>query len=550
MEKTISNEIYEKINEAKKISTIYPEKSFELSKEAYNIARINNLKIEEGYSLISMAFSCRANSEVNKILDYSLKALEIFEDANEPAGQIRALNLIGIAYFYNSMYEDALKYLLQANEMLHFCNDDFLLSCVLNNIGEVYRESIVNDKAKEFYNEALRICTDNDYRLNTAATLGNIGEIYFKENKFTEALDYFNKSYNILIEEKDMISLGEAENRLGKVYCEIGRFNEAEEYLNCSLNRLDNVNNRYYAVDALVNMAKLNLEKNSNKSIELYKKAIHYAEMSNASKKLSEVYKLISEYYEKKEDFKNALEYYKKHSLLNEEIMTSNLGNKLEILKIELEHLKESDKFEKVKMMLEKEIQIQKNELFKIKKSNEILEKEAYEDELTGIPNRRYINSYLNKIWKNSIINDETIVLFMIDIDNFKKFNDYWGHSYGDECLKKVAKCLKEIQEKREDIIGRYGGEEFIYVARNIDFEQALELGDQLRIEVEKLDLCYKYNDKSSSITISIGGAIGKAADFKCFSNLIEISDNELYIAKDLGRNNTRLKKHCGTIYA
>ncbi len=487
MKKIISHEIYEKINEAKKISTIYPEKSFELSKEAYNIAMRNNLKVEEGYSLISMAFSCRANSEVNKMLDYSLNALEIFEDTNVPAGQIRALNLIGIAYFYNSMYEDTLKYLLQASELFQTCKDDFLQSCVLNNIGEVYRESVVYDKAMEYYNSALQICTDNSYTLNAASVLGNIGEIYYKENKFTEALDCFNKSYNILIKEEDMISLGEAENRLGKVYCE---------------NRLDSVNNRYYAVDTLVYLAKLNLEKNSNKAIEFYKKAMNYAEISNASKKLSEVYKFISEYYEKKEDFKNAIEYYKKHSIINEEITTTNLGNKLEILKIELEHLKESDKIEKVKMILEKEIQIQKNELHKIKKSNEILEKEAYEDELTGIPNRRFINNYLNKIWKNSIKSDETIVLFMIDIDNFKKFNDYWGHSYGDECLKKVAVCLKEIQEKREDIIGRYGGEEFIYIARNLNFEQALELGNHIRIEVEKLGLRYKYNEKSSTVTI------------------------------------------------
>jgi diguanylate cyclase (GGDEF)-like protein len=133
----------------------------------------------------------------------------------------------------------------------------------------------------------------------------------------------------------------------------------------------------------------------------------------------------------------------------------------------------------------------------------------------------------------------------MIDIDNFKKFNDYWGHSYGDECLKKVAECLKEIQEKREDIIGRYGGEEFIYIARNLNFEQALELGNHIRIEVEKLGLCYKYNEKTSNVTISMGGAIGKASDFKYFTNLIEISDKELYKAKDFGRNNTRLKKHC-----
>lgn len=543
MEKTKSHEIYEIINEAKKISVVYPYKSFELSMKAYNMAIKGTLKTEEGYSLISMAFSCRANSEINNMLKYSLKAYEIFDVTGNVSGQTEALNLVGIAYFYNSIYEESLKYLLQASELLRTYKNDFLLSRILNNIGEVYRESKVYNKAVEYYDKALKICVDNGYNINIATILGNIGEIYFLENKYSEALDYFNEGYNILIKEKDMISLGEAENRLGKSYYAMGRLSMSEDYFSSSLNRLENVNNKYYAIDALVNLAKLNMGKDLNKSIGYYEKAMQFAKDINASKKLSEVYKFISEYYEKIEDYKIAIEYYKKHSHLNEEIMASNLGNKLEIMKIELEYIKESDKFENIKKMLEKEIQIQKNELQKIKKSNEILEKKAYEDELTEIPNRRYINSYLNKIWNNSINNNEDIVLFMIDIDNFKKYNDYWGHSYGDECLKKVANCLKEIQEKRNDVIGRYGGEEFIYIAKDLNYDQALELGNHIRIEVEKLGLDYLHNNISKIITISVGGAIGKVSDFKSVSNILDVSDKELYKAKDSGRNITFLKK-------
>lgn len=542
MEKTISNEIYEIINEAKKVSVIYPHKSYELSVVAYNMARQGKLKTEEGYSLISMAFSCRANSEINSMLKYSLKAHEIFESVNNVSGQIEALNLVGIAYFYNSIYEDSLKYLLQASDLLYTYKDNYLLSRVLNNIGEVYRESKVYGKAMEYYDKAIKICVDNGYNLNLAIILGNIGDVCYLENKYSEALDYFNQSHNILISEIDMISLGEAENRLGKVHYALGSLSKSEEYFSKSLNRLENVNNKYYAIEALVNLAKLNLEKDLNKSIEYYEKAMQFAKDINASKKLSEVYKFISEYYEKIEEYKIAIEYYKKYSHLNEEIMTSNLGNKLEIMKIELEYIKENDKFENIKNMLEKEIQIQRNELQKIKKSNEILEKKAYEDELTEIPNRRYINNYLNKVWNNSIKNNEDIVLFMIDIDNFKKYNDYWGHSYGDLCLKKVADCLKEIQEKRNDVIGRYGGEEFIYIARSLNYDQALALGNHIRIEVEKLGLTYEHNNINKIITISVGGAIGKALDFKSISNLLEVSDKELYKAKDAGRNITFLK--------
>ena len=542
MEKTISPQIYEQLNEANKISSIYPQKSYEMAKKAYNMSRKNNLKKEEGYALISMTFACRAKSETIKMLDYSFNALEIFEEINDQHGQIKSLNLIGIAYIYNYTYEVALKYFLRANDLLSKFKDDYLHSCVLNNIGEIYRDSFSYETALEYFNKSLKICTDNNYKINSAVILGNIGEVYFVKCKYSESLEYLYKSYNILINEKEMISLGEIENKLGKVYYKIKNYNKAEEYFFSSLNRLEGVNNKYYAIDTLINIANLNLENYPDKSLYYLEIAMRYAVSINSKKKLCEVYRSISEYYEKLGDYKASLEYYKNFSQINEEIMSSSLGNKLQILKIELGHLKEAVKFEKLKNRLEIEIANQKNELVKIKKSNELLEKKANEDELTGVPNRRYLNNYLLKTWEQLQLNDENIAILMIDIDNFKKYNDYWGHTKGDECLKKIADCINNISMVRKDIFGRYGGEEFVYYARNINYDQALELGNLIRTEVQELGMNYMLNNENKSITISVGGSIGKITDFNCVKNMMEVADKELYNAKDLGKNTTSVK--------
>jgi len=540
MEENLVKEIYKILDEAKKIYTSYPSKAYVMSKEAYNMAKKNNLKLEEGYALIGMASACRAKSEINKMLDYSYKALRIFEVFQVRLGQIKAINLIGIAYFYNSMYEEALKYLLQALDLLGESKDYLLLSSVLNNIGEVFRESAKYDRALEYYNSALKISIDINLKINTAAIFSNIGEIYLMVNKCTEALEYFTKSYNILMEEKDMVSLGDVENNLGRVYYINGNYSKAENYFSCALNRLENVDNKFYAIDVLMNIAKLQLEENSKKAFYYFEKAIQYAEKTNSNKKLSEVCKIVADYYEKIENFRDALEYFKKYHRVNQEIMTSIVGNKLEILKIELAHLKVNSKFEKVKIInqvLEMEISNQRKELGKVQILNEVLEKKAYEDELTRVPNRRHINYQLNKIWEESLIHDEIIALFIIDIDNFKKYNDYWGHLKGDECLIKVANCLRDIQLKRKDIFGRYGGEEFIYYAGDINYNQALDLGNLIKNEVEKLNLIYKLGSKSSVLTISVGGIFGKLSSIGNISNMIEIADKELYRAKDMGRN-------------
>lgn len=542
MENILTNRIYKLLTEAKKISTTYPDKSYDMCKEAYHISKEHHLKVEEGYSFVGISFACRAKSEINKMLDYSYKALEIFEAEQIPLGQIKSLNLIGIAFFYNSIYETALTYLYQVVTLLDKVKDDFLLSCVLNNIGEVFRESGKHDKALDYYYRALKISTDHSLKINIATISGNIGEIFFLENKYDEALEYYTKSYDVLIEEKDMVLLGDIENKLGKIHYINGNYSKAEEYFISALSRLKNVNNKFYAIDVLVNIAILKYGKDSNKSFYYFEKAIQYADNINAKKKLSDVYKTVAEYYEKTGNYRVALEYFKKHSRINEEIMISNMGNKLEILKIELENLKENDKFEKIKIInqrLEMEILNQKKKLMNTQKENKILEKKAHQDELTGIPNRRYINNYLSKAWEKLQLYDNTITLFIIDIDNFKKYNDYWGHSKGDECLIEVTNCMKNMKLQRKDLFGRYGGEEFIYYIIGINYDQALALGNLIRNKVEKLGLTYIADDNSYVITLSVGGAFGNSSYIKSISDMIQIADMELYKAKGMGRNHT-----------
>lgn len=542
MENDIYREVNKLIDEANNLSTVSPDESLALGERAYLLSKENNLKLEEGYSLLSMALALRAKSETSKMLKYSLKALRTFETLELSKGYIRTLNIIGIAYFYNSMYDEALKYFLKTIELLDKVKYEFLLSSALNNIGEVFRETNNYDKAIDYYTKALSLCTNNDFITNKASLLCNLGEVYFIKNDYEEALSFFNKSYDILVNENNMILLGEVENNIGKLSYISGNYKEAEEYYNSSLIRLENVNNKYYAIDVLINFAKLYSEKDFSKTISYLNTAVSYAEEINAKKKLLKVFETLAEIYENIGNFEIANDYLHKYIFVKEEIMASSMGNKLEFMMIELEHLKGSDKFERIKEHFEIEIANQKNELKKIKKANEILQRKAYEDELTGIPNRRFFNLHINEEWETYLLSDEEVVLFVIDIDNFKKYNDYWGHLKGDECLIKVANCIKEISNMRNDIFVRYGGEEFIYFAKEINYQSALELGNMLKNEVENLKLNYTYKNNDTVLTVSLWGIIGKPSDIKSVVNLIQSADKELFNAKNLGRNTTVLR--------
>ena len=216
-------------------------------------------------------------------------------------------------------------------------------------------------------------------------------------------------------------------------------------------------------------------------------------------------------------------------------------------MKLELDHFYDKHNYLETQMIntrLEVEIIRQKSELEKIQKLNKLLEEEVYLDELTGISNRRYLNNQLQRIWESSENQDQAITLFMLDIDNFKKFNDYWGHVEGDKCLRRVADCINKIQISHNDVFGRYGGEEFLDFSLNRSLEDAKELGNLIRTAIEKLSLGYMQNGVQSTLTISIGGVWSKLSEFNGIYEIIQIADRELYHAKASGRNKVIINRY------
>lgn len=152
-------------------------------------------------------------------------------------------------------------------------------------------------------------------------------------------------------------------------------------------------------------------------------------------------------------------------------------------------------------------------------------------DKLTGIYTRKYFGSEFNKVLNEAKRNGESFALLMIDIDKFKNVNDTYGHRKGDEVLSKVGYCL--INSVRStDLVGRYGGEEFIIILKNVGENEAREIGEKIRRNVEEINI----SKMEDPITISIGiSMFPKHSQFK--EELIEKADQALYRAKEKERN-------------
>ena len=182
--------------------------------------------------------------------------------------------------------------------------------------------------------------------------------------------------------------------------------------------------------------------------------------------------------------------------------------------------------------------EIEKNRMInrKLAMANAQLKKLALLDELTGLPNRRSFRKYIDRMFERCDSGVEVPVI-MIDIDNFKQYNDAYGHETGDLALTAVAEQINAMVERPDQIAVRWGGEEFIYAAFHQSRESVLSMANDLRLKISNLKIPTEYPTISPSITISLGLCYGTISSAKRINRVISMADQALYQAKSEGRN-------------
>ncbi len=162
----------------------------------------------------------------------------------------------------------------------------------------------------------------------------------------------------------------------------------------------------------------------------------------------------------------------------------------------------------------------------------ETLSKLSVTDTLTQLNNRRFFNEQLEREVKRMARNDECLSLLIIDIDDFKKLNDCYGHAAGDEFLRQVARILKETV-RTIDLLARYGGEEFVVVAVSTDLEGGVILGEKVRTAIAEASFIVDDTMRPRRATISIGVSQYRGSRTDLFNS----ADAALYRAKAEGKN-------------
>jgi diguanylate cyclase (GGDEF)-like protein len=161
-------------------------------------------------------------------------------------------------------------------------------------------------------------------------------------------------------------------------------------------------------------------------------------------------------------------------------------------------------------------------------------------DGLTGLANRRTFDRHLELEWLRASRDGTPLSLLLIDVDQFKAYNDIYGHQAGDRCLQAVSEVLARSVTRPGDLVARYGGEEMVILLPDTDAEGASNVAETIRARVEALALRHDANPPLNILTVSIGGATSMPAyEFSraAAKELVAMADQALYRAKTEGRN-------------
>ena len=164
------------------------------------------------------------------------------------------------------------------------------------------------------------------------------------------------------------------------------------------------------------------------------------------------------------------------------------------------------------------------------------VEKQSMTDQLTGIANRRRYEEYSCNKWREAVRLKCTFSICMIDIDNFKVYNDTFGHPAGDKVIAAVANVISTHLQRATDFVARYGGEEFIAIISGEEGSKAFQHAKRIKQEIEDLHIPH---DPSVSewVTVSIGGVTVVPKNGDQYQAYLKIADTMLYDAKRYGRN-------------
>lgn len=172
-----------------------------------------------------------------------------------------------------------------------------------------------------------------------------------------------------------------------------------------------------------------------------------------------------------------------------------------------------------------------------LKRQTDLLHSLAEKDGLTSVFNRRYFDERTLAEWKRHMRQGQPLALALLDVDHFKQYNDGYGHSQGDQCLRRISAELVKCTRRPGEFVARYGGEEFVCLLPNNSEDEATKFGEYICQQIQLLDIPHHFSKVAKCVTVSVGVSSIIPNQELNLHDIINAADTALYQAKHEGRN-------------
>ncbi|MDJ0653447.1 MAG: diguanylate cyclase [Xanthomonadales bacterium] len=439
-------------------------------------------RAKRGSALVQLGLYQKGLSELQDAVQ-SLIALQ------EEASGRQAYNYIAIAYEELGDLEKALEQYGRALELARLEGDIELEARVLANIGDAYVRIDQPDKATEYLTAAVpRLVNAGRHALAGWAEAGLARACILRE-EFDDADYWFHKALKHAEMGKALRCKGEVLTAFGNYLTQLGRHQEAIERLTEALAIAEELSVRWSIAEANLGLA---------------------------------------DAFEATGDAESALEHFKEyhrvHHLMVDEIArlkVTNLSAEIDLQKArydrEISYIKSVELAEALDELEQRKAQ---------------LERLSIRDPLTGAFNRRYLDQCLVREFKRATRHQRPMCLVMADADRFKQINDRYSHNVGDYVLAMVVEIMSS-QIRSEDVLARFGGEEFVLLLPHTNIDGAVAACEKIRQSIET----YPWHKTEEGLTVTMSFGVASSEGHDDWHEVLSEADRRLYLAKDNGRN-------------
>jgi diguanylate cyclase (GGDEF)-like protein len=501
----------------------------------------------QAHNLLALIYE--RQDKFKEALEQHRSCLTIRQQVDDRAGQSASLNNIALVYRSQENYAQALEYLFEALKMGEASSDPHSQAYALANIAAVYVITGEFKRAMAYAQRGLELNRQANNRALDSTLLTLSSKISYQFGEYDAAVDYLNRSLEISRQTGNLNDEGDALLALGRLYQNMNQHAAAREKLDQALHLMRQLGSRLDEAEVLGALGKgCLLQGDYSASLDLLTQALQAAQEAPSDRLVYEIQLALSQVYEAQGDFRLALEHFRAYHQVGEKISGRGAHRRVQELTSEWEKNRSQDAIHREAVYIPElsyalkalqEADEQKSHLIsRLAQQAELLEHLAREDGLTGLLNRRWLDLKLAQEIERANRFGHALSVAMLDLDNFKQVNDCLSHQVGDAVLIQISALMRE-NFRTVDIVGRYGGEEFMVILVETTLENAHVVCERLRQRTTEYPW-QQLHPQLERITLSIGVTsyrLMMGPEMETPEHVAGRADEALYRAKRQGKN-------------